>query len=107
MEALSSIIPHPYSQHKAVKAGFGFKPLEFEGIKIRVIKLIPNTQKFNRICLSLFIVRPHPNNFHRLDIVENLVDQAMLYVDSSGIGAGKISHELLIWRGIPVRVFLE
>ncbi len=55
---------------------------------------------------SLFIVRPHSDNFHRLDVVKNLVDQAVLYVDSSGIGAGEISHKLFIWRGIPVRVFL-
>jgi hypothetical protein len=68
--------------------------------------LLLNAQKFNQIFLSLFIVRPHPDHFHRLDVIENLVDQAVLYVDSSGIGAGKISHEFLIWRGIPVRVFL-
>jgi hypothetical protein len=96
----------PRGQHKAVKAGFGFKPPEFEGIKTRVVELLPNTKKFNRIFLSLFIVCPHPNHFHRLDVIENLVHQAVLYVDSSGIGAGKISHKLLIWRGIPVRVFL-
>ena len=35
---------------------------------------------------SLFIVRPHTDNFHCLDVVEDLVDQAVLYVDSSGIG---------------------
>jgi hypothetical protein len=55
----------------------------------------------------LFIVGPHPDDFDRLEVIEDLVDQAMLYVDSSGISAGKVSYELLVWRPDPIRVFSE
>lgn len=35
---------------------------------------------------SLRIMRPHSYDLHGLDIVQNLIDEAVLYVDSPGIG---------------------
>jgi hypothetical protein len=55
----------------------------------------------------LFIVGPHPDDFDRLDVIENLVDEAMLYVDSAGISTRKVSYELLVRRRDPIRVVSE
>jgi hypothetical protein len=54
---------------------------------------------------SSFIMRPHPDDFDRLDIVENLIDETMLYVDSSGIGTREVSYELFEGGRILVRFF--
>jgi hypothetical protein len=54
---------------------------------------------------DLFIMGPHPNNLYSLKILENLIDETVLYVDSSRIGAGKVTHEFLERGRILVRVF--
>jgi hypothetical protein len=43
----------------------------------------------------LFIVCPHPNNFYSLEVTKNLIHQAVLYIDASGIGAREVAHEFL------------
>jgi hypothetical protein len=57
-------------------------------------------------CL-LFVVRPHPDDFDRLYVIKHLIDKAMLYADSLGIGTGEISDEFFKARRILVRVFAE
>jgi hypothetical protein len=37
---------------KSVQAGFGSKPIEFEGFKIRIVKGFPDTQVFNGVAVS-------------------------------------------------------
>ena len=56
---------------------------------------------------ALFIMRPHPNDFYRSHIIKNLINQAMLDVDTAGAGAGKIAHKLFIWRRSSVRIVLK
>jgi hypothetical protein len=34
---------------------------------------------------------PHPDNFNSLDILQDLVDQAVLKIDAARVSAGKIS----------------
>ena len=41
---------------------------------------------------------PHPNDLHGLDVVENLVHESMLNIDSTGTGPCKLADELLIGR---------
>jgi hypothetical protein len=50
---------------------------------------------------------PHADDFHGFDIVQDLVNQPILNIDSSGISAGKVSHKLFVWRWVPVGVFSE
>jgi hypothetical protein len=52
-------------------------------------------------------MRPHPDNLYRLQIIVNLIDKAMLYVDSPGTCSGEVSHEFLKRRRILVRVFAK
>jgi len=52
-------------------------------------------------------MRPHPNDLDSLDILKNLIDETVLYVDSSGICAGEVPHELLKRRWILVRISSE
>ena len=52
-------------------------------------------------------MRPHSDNFHRLDVVEDLINQAMLDVDSSRINTSEIAYELFVWRRVAVWVFSE
>ena len=52
-------------------------------------------------------MRPHPNDFYRSHIIKNLINQAMLDVDTAGAGAGKIAHKLFIWRRSSVRIVLK
>ena len=54
---------------------------------------------------DLFIMRPHPDYLNGFDMVENLVNKAMLDIDSSGESSGKISYKLLVWRWALTRVF--
>jgi hypothetical protein len=37
---------------KSVQTGFGSKPLEFEGFKIRIVKGFPDAQVFNGVAVS-------------------------------------------------------
>jgi hypothetical protein len=50
---------------------------------------------------------PHSDDLDGLDIIENLIDKAMLYVDSPGIGTRKVSDEFFKRRRILVRVFSD
>ena len=59
----------------------------------------------NDLFADLFIMRPHPDYLNGFDIVENLVNKAMLDIDSSGESSGKISHKLSVWRWVLIRVF--
>jgi hypothetical protein len=53
------------------------------------------------------VMCPHPDNLHCFGVIKDLVDQSMLYVDASGVSAGKISPQPLVWRRIPVRIFTK
>jgi len=57
--------------------------------------------------LRLFIMRPHPNDLHRFDIIQNLVNRPVLDRDPAGTCAGEISRQLLVWRRTLVRIFLR
>ena len=47
----------------------------------------------------LFVMRPQSQHFDNMLILQDLVDQAMLDIDTSGIGAAKITDEFLVgWR---------
>jgi len=54
---------------------------------------------------ALFIVCPHTDDFDGLHVVENLVDETMLNIDSSGAGSRKVTDELLIGRWRLVGIF--
>ena len=73
-----------------------FKPVLLFLHSVEDGQSIGNTQR-------LFVVRPHPDHFHSLFFFQNLIYEAVLNVDSAGIGPGKISYELfggrrcLVW----------
>lgn len=47
----------------------------------------------------LFVVGPQADDFHGLDFVEHLIDQPMLDIDSSRVGARQVAHQLFKrWR---------
>jgi hypothetical protein len=46
----------------------------------------------------LFIMGPHPKNFHSPDVLQDLIDKTVLYVDPSGIGATEFPDQFLIGR---------
>jgi hypothetical protein len=49
----------------------------------------------------LFVMGPHPNDLHGLDVVKNLVHESMLNTDPTGTGSGQVADEFLIgWRGL-------
>ena len=50
-------------------------------------------------------MRPHPDDLDGLDIIENLVDETMLNVDSSRACSGQVADELLIGRWRLVGIF--
>jgi hypothetical protein len=52
-------------------------------------------------------MRPHPNDLHRLDIIQNLVNEPMLDIDPSGTCAGEISQQLLVWRRTLIGIFSQ
>jgi hypothetical protein len=41
---------------------------------------------------------PHPENLHSLDVLHDLIDETVLYVDPSGIGATEFTDQFLIGR---------
>ena len=44
-------------------------------------------------------MRPHPDNFNRFDVVQNLVHKAVLNIDSSRACAREITDEFFVrWR---------
>lgn len=52
-------------------------------------------------------MRPHPQDFHRALRGVNLIDEPVLNINSAGIRACKITHQLLIGRWALKRVFFE
>ncbi len=48
---------------------------------------------------------PHPDDLHDLDFFMDLVDEAMLNIDSARISAREISYEFFKRRGTLERVF--
>ena len=46
----------------------------------------------------LLVVRPHADDLDGLEVVEDLVDEAVLDVDSAGAGAGQVADESLVPR---------
>jgi len=50
---------------------------------------------------------PHTDYFHGLKVFEHLIDKTMLDIYSSREGAGKITHQLLVWRWVLVRIILQ
>lgn len=55
----------------------------------------------------LFVMRPEADDFYDFFFLEDLVNEAVLDVDSAGIGAFEISDELLKGRGILKGIFLK
>ena len=43
-------------------------------------------------------MRPHPDDLHRLDIIQHLIHKPMLNVDPAGAGAGEVADKLLVGR---------
>lgn len=52
------------------------------------------------VAFGSFVVSPHTDNLDRVLGVINLIHQAVLDVDTAGVGSGQISDELFVWRGI-------
>lgn len=48
-----------------------------------------------RIVCLLFIMGPHPDDLHSLDVMKNLIDQTVLDIDAAGTGASQIAHQFL------------
>lgn len=55
----------------------------------------------------LFVMRPHPKNFHNAFLLVNLIDDTMLRVDPSRIEPGKVADEFFEWGRSPERVFFQ
>ena len=49
-------------------------------------------------CPGLIVVGPHPDDLHRFDVIQNLINQAMLDIDPAGASAGEVADELFIRR---------
>ena len=47
---------------------------------------------------------PHPNDFDGPDIIQNLIDQAVLDIDPARAGSRQIADQALVWRGTLVRI---
>ena len=55
----------------------------------------------------LFVMRPHPKNFHDAFRSVNLIDDTMLHVDPSRIEPGEVADEFFEWGRSPERVFFQ
>lgn len=55
----------------------------------------------------LFVVAPHTQDFHRLFGYQYLIDEAMLDIEATRIGAGQITDEFFIRWWILIRVLVE
>ena len=49
-------------------------------------------------------MRPHSNHFNRLEVIKNLINETMRYVDSSGICTCEVTNEFFKRGWILVRV---
>jgi hypothetical protein len=47
---------------------------------------------------TLFVMGPHSDDLDGLDVIQDLIDEAMLNVDSSGAGSGEITDRFLKGR---------
>ena len=52
-------------------------------------------------------MRPHSNNFNRFDVVKNLINETMLYADSSGIRTSEVTDEFFKKRWILDKGLVE
>lgn len=50
--------------------------------------------------MTLFVMRPHPNDFHCALLFEHLIDEPMLDVDAARIGSLEVADQLLIGKWI-------
>jgi len=55
----------------------------------------------------LFVMSPKPDDFDGFYFWQNLINEAMLDVDASGISAGQIAYQLFKRRGIPKGVVFQ
>lgn len=55
------------------------------------------------LSVHLCVMRPQSQHFYNMLILEDLIDQAMLNIDTSGIGTTKVTDKLLygggFWKG--------
>jgi len=61
-------------------------------------------QQLVRRRLPLLVVRPHPHDFDGLDVIQNLVDEAVLDIDPPGTSPRKFPYQLLERRRALVRI---
>jgi len=59
------------------------------------------------LCCFLFIMGPHPDHLNRSNILEYLVNQAVVYVDAPRVSTLKITNKFLKRRWILKRVQFE
>jgi hypothetical protein len=59
------------------------------------------------LCCLLFIMRPHPDHFDSPLILEDLVDETVLNVDSARICADQITNKFFKGRRIPKRISFQ
>jgi hypothetical protein len=50
---------------------------------------------------------PHSDDFHGFEVIQNLVNQSVLDIDSSRVCAGQIAEQFFVGRGIVVGIFFE
>lgn len=62
--------------------------------------------RWNDLFAVLFVMRPHTYYLDGLHVIEDLIDETMLNIDSSRESPGKITHEFLVRRRILARVVL-
>ena len=53
---------------------------------------------------SLLVVCPHPEDLYRLDVIEDLIDKAMLNIQSAGARSCEVPDELLVWWWVLIGV---
>ena len=56
---------------------------------------------------TLLIMCPHPDNFHGLDFIQNLINQSMLDIDSSGTCTVQVAQKFFVGWRIFVGIFFE
>lgn len=49
---------------------------------------------------ALFVMGPHPKDFHHLFLLEHLVDKPMMDIDPSRVGSSEIPDQFLIGRWV-------
>jgi hypothetical protein len=56
---------------------------------------------------ELFVVCPKPQNLYNSFALEHLIDNAVLNVDTTGIGSVQIADELFKWRWTLKGIFCQ